>query len=72
MLHLDLQLHQAALTVLELSPTEGVMRRARYELLRGAGVLAFQQALAATIAAEFVRQTRFDPLHEGSDRTAPA
>jgi hypothetical protein len=65
-LHLDLQLHQAALTVLELTPLEGVMRRARYELLRGAGVLAFQQALAAAIAAEFVRQTRFDPLHEAT------
>jgi hypothetical protein len=42
------------------------MRRARYELLRGAGVVAFQQALAGAVAGEFVRQTRFDPLHEGA------
>jgi hypothetical protein len=65
-LHLDLQLHQAAVTILEVAAMEGVMRRARYELLRGAGVAAFQQALAGAVAGEFVRQTRFDPLHEGA------
>jgi hypothetical protein len=64
--HLDLQQHQAAVTVLEVARAEGVMRRVRYELLRGAGSVAFQQALAAAVAGEFVRQTRFDPLHEGA------
>ena len=66
MLRLDLQLHQAALTILEVASTVGVMRRARYELLRGTGIVAFLQALATAVAGEFVRQTRFDPLHEGA------
>jgi hypothetical protein len=65
-LHLDLQLHQAAITAFELAPGDGLLRRTRYELQRGAGVLAFQQALAAAIASEFVRQTRFDPLHQAA------
>jgi hypothetical protein len=66
MLHLDLQLHQAAATLVEASRAEGVLRRAHYELLPGAGVLAFHQALAAAIAASFVHETRFDPLHEAA------
>lgn len=66
MLHLDLQLHQAAATVLELSRGDSVLRRARYELLPGAGLLAFRQAAAQAIAAAFVRDTRFDPLHEAA------
>jgi hypothetical protein len=66
MLHLDLQFHQAAATLVEASRGEGVQRRARYELLPGAGVLAFEQALVATIATNFVRETRFDPLHEAA------
>jgi len=45
---------------------ESTLRRSRYELLPGTGVLAFQQAIAATIATTFVRETRFDPLHEAS------
>jgi hypothetical protein len=43
-----------------------VLRRARYELLPGAGVLALHNALAARIAAVFVAATRFDPLHQGA------
>jgi hypothetical protein len=66
MLHLDLQLHQAAATLIEASRGEGLLRRARYELLPGAGVLAFRQALAESVATTFVRETRFDPLHEAA------
>jgi len=66
MLHLDLQLHQAAATLLESSRAEGVLRRARYELLPGAGVIAFNQAIAESVATTFVRETRFDPLHEAT------
>ena len=66
MLHLDLQLHQAAATLLESSRADGVLRRVRYELLPGAGVSAFNQALAESIATSFVRETRFDPLHEAT------
>jgi hypothetical protein len=65
-LHLDLQLHQAVVTVLEHARSEGVLRRARYEILPGAGLLAIQQALVETVATLFVRRTRFDPLHEAA------
>jgi hypothetical protein len=63
-LHLDLQLHQAAATVVELARAEATLRRVRYELMPGVGELAFRQALAASVATTFVRETRFDPLHE--------
>lgn len=66
MLHLDLHLHQATATLVEVARAESMLRRARYELLPGCGVLAFQQALAQAIAAAFVRETRFDPLHEAA------
>ena len=66
MLHLDLQLHQVAATLLETSRADGTLRRTRYELLPGAGQLAFRQAVAATIATTFVRETRFDPLHQAA------
>ena len=66
MLHLDLHLHQASATLLEMSRTDGTLRRTRYELLPGAGQLAFRQAVAATVATTFVRETRFDPLHQAA------
>ncbi|MCM2311485.1 MAG: FHA domain-containing protein [Steroidobacteraceae bacterium] len=62
-LHLELTLHRAVLTVLEHS---GELRRTRYELLPQHGWLALQQAWIDMIAAEFVRRTRFDPLHEAA------
>jgi hypothetical protein len=66
MLHLDLQLHQAAATLVEASRAEDVLRRARYELVPGVGLVAFHQALAESIATAFVHGTRFDPLHEAA------
>ena len=66
MLHLDLQLHQASATLIESSRGQGTLRRTRYELLPGVGQLAFRQAIASTIATIFVRETRFDPLHQAA------
>jgi hypothetical protein len=66
MLYLDLGLHAATATMLETARTEGALRRVRYESLPGAGVLAFAQALASQVATAFVRETRFDPLHEAA------
>jgi hypothetical protein len=66
MLHLDLHLHQATATLVEVARSEAMLRRARYELLPGCGVQAFQQALTQSIATAFVRETRFDPLHEAA------
>jgi len=57
-------------TVLEHARAEGVLRRARYEMLPGAGLLAVQQSLVETVATLFVRKTRFDPLHEAATEQA--
>jgi hypothetical protein len=66
MLHVDLQLHQATATLVELARADGLLRRSRYELLPGVGQLAFRQAMATAIATTFVRDTRFDPLHQAA------
>lgn len=66
-LHLELELHQALLTVLEYTGGERPgLKRSRYEIAQRRGVLALQQAWLKLIAEEFVRKTRFDPLHEAS------
>jgi len=66
LLHLDLQLHQAVVTVLEHARADGALRRIRYEILPGTGLVAVQQALVEDVATTFVRRTRFDPLHEAA------
>jgi FHA domain len=66
-LHLELELHQALLTVMEYSGGERPgLKRARYEIAQRRGVLALQQIWLKLIAEEFVRKTRFDPLHEAT------
>ncbi|MBM0104528.1 FHA domain-containing protein [Steroidobacter sp. S1-65] len=66
-LHLDLELHQALLTVLEYSGGEHPgLKRSRYEIALRHGLLGIQQTLMQFIAENFVRKTRFDPLHEAS------
>ncbi|AMN45675.1 hypothetical protein ACG33_00845 [Steroidobacter denitrificans] len=63
-LHLDLELHQAILTVLEYVGGERQgLRRSHYEITPHQGVLALQQTWMRFIAEQFVRKTRFDPLH---------
>jgi FHA domain len=64
-LHLDLELHQAILTVLEYSGGErSGLKRSRYEIGLRHGVLDIQQTLLQFIAETFIRKTRFDPLHD--------
>jgi pSer/pThr/pTyr-binding forkhead associated (FHA) protein len=66
-LHLDLELHQALLTVLEYSGGEQPgLKRSRYEIAPRHGLLGIQQSLVQFIAESFVRKTRFDPLHEAT------
>lgn len=66
-LHLDLELHQALLTVLEYSGGERPgLKRSRYEIALQHGLLALQQTWMHFIAEHFVRKTRFDPLHEAA------
>jgi hypothetical protein len=74
-LHLDLELHQAMLTVLEYvgdaagGGDQAGLKRSRFEILPRHGVLALQQAWMRMIAESFIRKTRFDPLHEaGSEQ----
>lgn len=62
--HLELQLHQALLT--ELGAHEGVIEVRRTTPLPGCGLLQLQEKLVEIIAAEFVRQTRFDPRRKAS------
>lgn len=66
LLHLDLQLHQTVVTVLEHARADGALRRIRYEILPSVGLVAVQQALVESVATTFVRRTRFDPLHEAA------
>jgi hypothetical protein len=66
-LHLDLELHQAILTVLEYAGGERAgLKRSRYEIALRHGVLDIQQTLMQFIAETFIRKTRFDPLHDAS------
>src|SRR5512139_3007171 len=62
-LHLEMTLHRAVITELEHA---GDLRRVRCEMLPQHGWLALQQAWADAIAAAFVRNTRYDPLHEAA------
>ncbi len=67
LLHLDLELHQAILTVLEYSGGERAgLKRSRYEIALRNGVLDIQQTLMQFIAETFIRKTRFDPLHDAN------
>ena len=64
-LHLDLELHQAILTVLEyVGGDRSGLKRSRYEIALRHGVLDIQQTLLQFIAETFIRKTRFDPLHD--------
>ncbi len=66
-LHLDLELHQAILTVLEYTGGErSGLKRSRYEIALRHGVLDMQQTLVQFIADTFIRKTRFDPLHDAN------
>jgi hypothetical protein len=58
-LHLDLQLHQAVLTQVEL--VDGHAHRHATTPIPGGGWLAVQDTICNAIADAFIKQTRFDP-----------
>lgn len=62
-LHLDVQLHQSVLTVLD---GERVLRRRRVEIAPRAGLKGMYAAWAQLVSEAMVRRTRFDPLHQAS------
>jgi len=63
LLQLELATHQSVITVLDHA---GALRRSGCELLPRHGWLALQQAWTDRVASEFVRRTRYDPLHEAA------
>ncbi len=63
-LYLDLELHQALLTALDYAGSG--LKRNRYEIAPRRGLLALQQTWMQMIAEAFVRNTRFDPLHDAA------
>jgi hypothetical protein len=67
-LHLELELQHATLTVLEHTGVSqgGGLRRSRYEIALRHGLLGLQQTWLQFIAEQFVRKTRFDPLHDAN------
>jgi FHA domain len=67
-LHLDVELHQAILTVLEYAGGERAgLKRSRYEIVPRQGLLDLQQTWLQYLAETFVRKTRFDPLHDATN-----
>ena len=57
--HLEIQLHQGA--IIELAADGDTVTTQRTVPLPGCGLLQLQERLVETIAAAFIRQTRFDP-----------
>ena len=60
-LHLDVHLHFVIVT--EVLPANGVAR-GEIQVSEAVGHASLEQAWAKTVAEAFVRQTRFDPLHD--------
>ena len=67
LLHLDLTRHRSVLT--EMAQGDEVVRL-RVLSSERLGWQPFEEAFAAGIAARFVRETRFDPLHVGATEQA--
>lgn len=62
--HLEIQLHQAVIS--ELTENNDQVELQRTVPLPGCGLLQLQERLVEVIAAEFVRQTRFDPRRKAA------
>lgn len=60
-LHLDVHLHYVILT--EVLPGKGATR-GELQISEAVGLAALEQTWAKSVAEVFVRQTRFDPLHD--------
>jgi len=61
LVHLELQLHQCVLTLLE-HEDDGLVRR-QAVALPGVGLIDLQERWARHVAAAFIQQARFDPMH---------
>ncbi len=65
--YLDIHLHHAILTMLEVSKT---VKRKAVEVIDDVGLLTIHDKCAHFIADLFVQQSRFDPLHHGETEQA--
>ncbi len=63
LLYLDAGLHEAVVARIDQSRGAEV---AGYDTVAGAGLLAFEERWIQGVAAAFLAQTRFDPLHQGA------
>lgn len=66
-LHLDLELHRAVVTEIEVG--DALVRR-RTEIADGAGLISLQDRWMRRVAETFVRKTRFDPFHSAAAEQA--
>ena len=66
--HLEIQLHQGSIT--ELAADGDTVTALRTIPLPGCGLLQLQERLVETIAAAFIRQTRFDPRRKAGTEQA--
>jgi hypothetical protein len=67
LLHLDLTRHRSCVTAM----TQGdEVARTRVVPAEGRGWAVFEEAWAGTVAAQFVREARFDPRHGGASEQA--
>ncbi len=65
--HLELQLHQAVLTRIDV---QDQVERHSVDVVEGSGVLAIHDAAAELISDTFIQQSRFDPLHRAETEQA--
>ncbi len=65
--HLDLQLHQAVLTRIDVHEQ---VERHSVDVVEGCGILAIHDAAAELISDTFIQQSRFDPLHRAESEQA--
>jgi len=66
-IYLDLQLHQSVLTLVEVDKK---ITRKDVKVVEGAGLLSLYDQWAHLITDAFIRQCRFDPLHNASSEQA--
>ncbi|MBI1732813.1 MAG: hypothetical protein HYR49_08615 [Gammaproteobacteria bacterium] len=65
--HIELQLHQAVLTRIDVG---NEVQRQSVDVVEGSGILAFHDAAAELVADAFIQQSRFDPLHRAETEQA--
>jgi len=67
LVHVEIGLHDAVVTRVD---QDHGLARARFEVLDGLGLAALRERWIRCVAAAFVAQTRFDPLHHGQAEQA--